>query len=208
MRTILVANRKGGCGKTTVATTLATALSAQGHAVALADADRQKSSLRWLALRPKDAAKITGLNWTKDKNLGDSPKRIDTVIVDGPGAMTTAHAEALIREADEIVVPLQPSVFDTESTERFLDKIETLKKIRKGKATIHVIANRIRLKSRALAALEAHMAETGRPLMARISDRLAYSTLAGEGLSVFDKATAEFTAYRNQWHPLLLAVGE
>ncbi|WP_319773923.1 ParA family protein [Breoghania sp.] len=208
MRTILVANRKGGCGKTTIATTLAAAFVAQGNEVALADADRQKSSLKWLSLRPKDAAPITGLNWTRDKDLGEAPKRVDTVIIDGPGALTGRHAEALIREADEIVVPLMPSVFDTESTDSFLDKIEALKKVRKGKACIHVVANRVRLKSRALLALETHMAETGRPLMARISDRLAYPTLAGEGLSVYDKDTMEFAPYRKQWHPLLLAVGD
>ncbi|WP_321504260.1 ParA family protein [Breoghania sp.] len=208
MRTILVANRKGGCGKTTVATTLAAAFVAQGNKVALADADRQKSSLKWLSLRPKDAAPIAGLNWTRDKDLGEAPKRIDMVIIDGPGALTGRHAEALIHEADEIVVPLMPSVFDTESTDSFLDKIGALKKVRKGKACIHVVANRVRLKSRALSALERHMAETGRPLMARISDRLAYPALAGEGLSVYDKDTLEFAPYRNQWHPLLLAVGE
>ncbi|PTW60421.1 chromosome partitioning protein [Breoghania corrubedonensis] len=206
MRTILVANRKGGCGKTTVATNIAAALAARGHAVALADADRQKSALKWLSLRPKAAARIVGLNWCKDKNLGDTPTEIDTVVIDGPGALSTSHAETLIGEANEIVVPLLPSLFDTDSTDRFLAKIEKLKKVRKGKADILMVANRVRLRSQALARLEAHQAEAGRPLMARISDRAAYSHLASEGLTIFDSAGREFTPLRNQWQPLLLAL--
>ena len=206
MRTILVANRKGGCGKTTIATTIAAALAARGRAVALADADRQKSALKWIDLRPKDAARITGLNWTKTRDLGDVRSRIDTVVIDGPGALTGAHAEMLIAEATEIVVPVLPSIFDTASTDRFLAKIEKLKKIRKGKAEIHIVANRIRLKSLALARLESHLAETGRPLIARISDRIAYSNLACEGLAIFDSPCRETATLRNQWQPLLLAL--
>ena len=54
MRTMLVANRKGGCGKTMAAITIAGGLAARGGAVALADADPQKSALRWLKHRPAD----------------------------------------------------------------------------------------------------------------------------------------------------------
>ena len=206
MRTILVANRKGGCGKTTIATTIAAALASRGHAVALADADRQKSSLRWIALRPKAAARIAGLNWSRDKDLGNTPDELDTIVIDGPGALSTSHAESLIAEASEIVVPILPSVFDTDSTDRFLAKIEKLKRVRKGKAGILVVANRIRLKSQALAQLETHQAEAGRPLIARISDRVAYSSLACEGLAIFDRSGPEITLLRNQWQPLLLAL--
>ncbi|MDJ0930818.1 hypothetical protein [Breoghania sp.] len=70
--------------------------------------------------------------------------------------------------------------------------------MRKGKADIQVIANRVRLKSQALA-------QTGRPLLAHISDRVAYSNLAGQGLTIFDSTTREFAPLRNQWQPLLLA---
>ena len=55
MPVIVVANPKGGVGKSTLATNIAGLYARQGHAVMLGDVDRQQSSHQWLALRP-DAA--------------------------------------------------------------------------------------------------------------------------------------------------------
>ena len=73
MKTILVVNRKGGCGKTMTAITLASALAGQGGRVGLADADGQKSALRWLKKRPATAAPVAGLDWTAAGRIGDAP---------------------------------------------------------------------------------------------------------------------------------------
>ena len=66
MMIVLVANTKGGCGKTTVSTHLAAALACHGRRTALADADRQRSSLQWARLRPGSAALIVALDWSED----------------------------------------------------------------------------------------------------------------------------------------------
>ena len=87
MKTVLVANRKGGCGKTMIAITLAAALAGQGRAVGLADADRQKSALRWLRTRPESAAPIRAIDWTKPDTVGDAPKKLDWLVIDAPGAL-------------------------------------------------------------------------------------------------------------------------
>ena len=71
MKTILIANQKGGCGKTIAAITLATALSQKGYRVGLADADHQKSALQWLKLRPETATPIIALDWRKEKQIGE-----------------------------------------------------------------------------------------------------------------------------------------
>jgi chromosome partitioning protein len=130
MKTILVANRKGGCGKTVVAITLASALAARGGKVALADADAQKSALRWLKQRPVRVPAIAGLDWTTAGNVGDLPRAYDWLVIDAPGAIKGGRAEALIAEAEAVIAPVLPSYFDVDSTKRFLKDIEDIKRVR------------------------------------------------------------------------------
>src|SRR4029078_5889739 len=59
MRHILVTNAKGGCGKSTIATSLAAYFASEGYATALVDYDPQASALSWLEERPAEFAPIT-----------------------------------------------------------------------------------------------------------------------------------------------------
>lgn len=206
MRKILVVNSKGGCGKTTVATNLAVALSARGEDVALADADRQKSSLSWAKRRPKNLVRIEGLNWTKEEFIGDRIKGLDAIVIDGPGGLRSELAKSLIAEASDIVVPVLASAFDWNATLKFLDGISDIKRVRKGKAEVYVVANRINKRSTQVAELEKTLAKKGYPLLAMISDRVAYAKHAANGTGVFDYSDARSHEIRGQWHPLLQAV--
>ena len=58
MLSVLVGNIKGGCGKTTIATHLATSFAALGLATTIADCDRQRSSLNWLKRRAETAPAV------------------------------------------------------------------------------------------------------------------------------------------------------
>jgi len=206
MRKILVVNSKGGCGKTTIATNLAVALAARGEDVALADADRQKSSLSWVRRRPKTLAHIEALNWTKEDAIGDKDKQLDAIVIDGPGGLRSELAKNLIAEASDIIVPVLASAFDWDATLKFLDGISDIKRVRKGKADIHVVANRIDRRSTQVGDLEQTLAKKGYPLLARISDRVLYARHAAAGTGVFDVADAKAHEIRGQWHPLLQAV--
>jgi chromosome partitioning protein len=202
MKTILVANRKGGCGKTIVAITLAAALAGQGRRVALADADRQKSASRWLKHRPEGAAPIRAVDWSDDGDFGDAPKKLDWLVIDAPGALSGERAGRLVAEAEAVIAPVLPSWFDVESTGRFLREIEQLKRVRRGKVGVHLLANRVRA-GRAAGRLAAFFASHGQEPLAWIGERAAYADLAERGLSVFDKPQRAYAPIRAQWAPVL-----
>ncbi|MEC7120747.1 MAG: ParA family protein [Pseudomonadota bacterium] len=206
MKTILIANQKGGCGKTLTAITLASALAARGDKVALADADPQKSSLRWLKLRPDTAQHVIGLDWRNEKSIGDAPKKTDWLIIDAPGALSGEHAELLIAESHAIITPVQPSFFDVDSTQRFLKQIEDIKRIRKGKTALHLLANRVRAQAVANQQLNHFFDKIGQQPIAWITERSAYPQLAAEGLSVFDRQQKLYRDIQTQWQPVLDAL--
>jgi chromosome partitioning protein len=207
MRTILVANRKGGCGKTMVAITLAAALARQGGGVALADADPQRSALRWLRARPADVPAIVGLDWSRAGDIGEVPGKPAWLVIDAPGAIRGGRAEALIAEADAVVTPVMPGAFDADSTRRFLKDIEEIKRVRKGKVGVHLLANRVRPASHAAERLRGYLAEHGHEPLAWIGERAAYGELAELGLAVFDKPQRAYEPLRQQWRPVIEAVG-
>ncbi|MFO7856937.1 MAG: ParA family protein [Paracoccaceae bacterium] len=203
-KSVLIANLKGGCGKTVLATTLAAALAVRGGGrVALADADRQKSALRWARRRPADAAPVEALDWSRAADLGERPKRLDWLVIDAPGALGGAKAADLVAEAKAVLVPLAPSFYDLDATRRFLKELEALKRVRKGKAEVHLVANRVKAGSRAARSLEESFAALGHAPAARIAERAAYGELAERGLSVFDRPIKALAPLRAQWAPLI-----
>lgn len=204
MLRVLVTNAKGGCGKTTIATNLASAFAAGGFRTALAEVDRQRSSLSWLHSRDGHARPIAGLDWRKE--AGEVPAGIERLIVDAPANLKMRHVAELIQAADLIVVPVLASVFDEGSTARFLERLDELKPVRRGRKPVALVANRLRPRSKATQRLEAFLAGQGQPLAARLSDRAIYGELALQGLGIFDVEGQLARPVREEWRPLLDAI--
>jgi chromosome partitioning protein len=200
MLTILVATTKGGCGKTTTATHLAAALAVAGHQVALADADRQRSSLGWLERRPATMPAIEAIDWSR--SLGKPPK-VDYLVVDAPAGLRAKEVKELVQFADAIVVPVLPSAFDEAATERFLERLEELRPIAKRRKPVAIVGNRIRPGTRAAERLDAFLASIGHPVVTRLRDSQAYVEAAACGLSLFDRQNQRAMLLREEWQPLL-----
>ena len=206
MRKILVANRKGGCGKTTVATQLAGALAASGHACCLADTDRQRSSLGWLACRPAEAPPITALDWTKE--IGNPPKGEGFLVIDAAAGLRGERALEMVKLADLLILPMLPSAFDEGATRRFLERIKKLRRIATGRMPVGIVGNRMRGRTHAADGFERFVTGLAAPIVARVRDSQLYVQSAATGLSVFDARGVRARALQAEWYPLLAFVEE
>jgi chromosome partitioning protein len=203
---VLVTNTKGGCGKTTIATNLAAAFANAGFVTGLADVDRQRSSLGWLANRPGNAAPIMGFDW--HKKTSKPPAELRRLVIDAPAGVRRDEVEDLLEAADLVIVPVLASIFDERSTASFLAKLERIKPIAKGKKAVLVVANRQRARQRSTQRLLDALAALDQHPTAQLADRAVYAELAADGLGLFDMAPSRVAAGRADWLPLLRAIEE
>jgi chromosome partitioning protein len=206
MLSVLVTNTKGGCGKTTIATTLAGAFANTGLRTVIADCDRQRSSMGWVKRRPSSAPPIGVLNW--EKGMPPVPPRTQRLVIDAPAAVRRGRVLELIRMADIVLVPVLPSVFDEDETRRFLDLLDKLKPIRRGKRAVGVVGNRMRGRTKAAERLEIFLEGAGHRAVTRLRDTQLYANAAVAGLSLFDVGVRPPDVHLQDWRQLLLFVDE
>src|SRR5690554_4808857 len=143
MRHILITNPKGGCGKSTIATSLAAYYASEGYAVALADFDPQGSALAWVAQRPESQAPIAGVP-AYESGLSKVPRNTEYLIIDSPARTYGKELGELVRRAETIIVPVLPSPIDIQAAENFIDELLAIGKIAEKRAKAALVANRIR----------------------------------------------------------------
>ena len=209
MRTILVINSKGGCGKTTVTTNLASYYAASKVRTAIMDYDPQGSSLNWLRLRSAHAAGIHGANaapqrGTLIRSLQMSiPGGTDILIIDAPAGVKGLLLQEIVRRADTVLIPVAPSSIDIHATADFVRDLLLVGRVRANNTRVAVLANRVRSSMPVYDPLERFLTSLSLPLLARISDSDVYIKAAETGLGVFEMDTLESAAARDEFRPVI-----
>src|SRR5574343_1465586 len=163
MRSVLVANPKGGAGKTTLSTNLAGHFASEGKKVTLCDLDRQQSALRWMAFRDPAVPPVTGY-YAGNQLVLNMPKEADWVVLDAPAGLQGYKLADYLREVDKVLVPLVPSIFDMAATEDFLNSVRG--EVRGVRAKVGIVAMRVDPRTRAASMLEEFLKHFDSPIVA------------------------------------------
>jgi chromosome partitioning protein len=201
MQTILVANPKGGSGKTTVATNIAGWLAGKRQRVALADLDPQRSATEWLRRRPElfPAIDLSASASARKPAKGAGPQ---WAVVDTPAGLHGEELRDAVHRADVMLVPLTPSAFDMAATAHFLASIAHYKAVKRGELALGIIAMRVDPRTRSAAELDEFLKGFEFPLVTHLRDTQVYVHCARDGATVFDLPRSRAEQDWEQWRPL------
>ncbi len=210
-RRILVINGKGGCGKTTIATNLAVAYAHEGRSVALVDNDPQASSTYWCEQRDESLPPVSLIAAHEPPKMYQTqtfrnrlPPEVDRVIIDGHSNARDRDLEALLKQADVILVPLLPSSIDIRAGGRFITNLLTHRVFRNAPRPVGVIANRVQPNTETHAKLDHFLQCLDVPAVATFRDSPVYAIAAEDGLGVIDMKDCRAARKENPaWRELI-----
>lgn len=195
-------NAKGGCGKSTIATNLASYYAVEGQRVALADYDPQRSSMDWVAQRPADCPEVVGVAAYED-GLRHVPRNTDVLVIDAPARCHGRELNELTRRAETILVPVMPSQIDMRAADTFIGELLEVGKVARRQARIALVANRIRENTVIFDELDDYLNHKKVPYVATLREAQNYIRAYGRGLGIFE--LPEYLAWPDweQWGPLV-----
>ncbi len=208
MNTTLVVNAKGGVGKTTITTNLASYFASRGVITTIADYDPQGSSLNWLAQRPADAFKIHGADLSPRVGTGPLLTRRqihrDTrqLVIDAPAGPSRLLLQDLLARTQSILIPVAPSAIDVHATANFIKDLLLVGQVRFRNIRLAVLANRVRSSRPVYAPLERFVASLNISFLTRVSDSDVYIDAAERGVGVFEMSAEEAAAEQAEFLPI------
>ena len=203
MRTIMIMNAKGGCGKTTIATNLATWLADEGSKVAIADFDPQGSSLDWLEAR-KDYEGIPDIEGIDASKGPVKPaKGTQYLIMDAPAGVHGKEINALLRKVESMVIPVLPSPIDMRACNRYLKELLASGRVSKEQTKIAIVANRAKENTLIYKELEKYLGDLGIPCLTHLRESQNYIRSAERGLGIFELAPSMVWQDVESWDPIL-----
>ena len=210
MLRIAVMNTKGGCGKTTVATNLASYCASQGCPTVLLDYDRQASSTRWLKARNGGRAFIHGIAAFQPPREGTTrawqmqiPAGTRYVITDIPAGYSEFDIEDRVAEADVILIPVLPSSIDISSTADFIRDLLLIGKARALNKRLAIVSNRTRIHTRAVEKLDRFLQSLDIPVIARLRDTQHYVSAVEKGVGIHELQERDAKKDIATWRELL-----
>lgn len=206
MRHVMVMNSKGGCGKSTLATNIATWFASDGYKVAIADYDPQRTSLDWLAMRPEDLPKITGVP-AFDEGVRSVPRDTEVLVIDAPARTHGSEMNELVRRAETILVPVLPSPIDMKACAHFMAELLELGKVQRAQARLALIANRVRENTLLFEELDAYLGKLKVPYLTSLRQSTNYLRAFQRGMGIFELPEYLAKPDWEQWEPITKWLG-
>jgi len=207
---ILITNAKGGCGKTTIATNIASHYAAEGKVVRLFDHDNQSSALQWIKRRSQDFLEIHGVDASRrpDNHMTRSwqlrvPLDTDVVVIDTPAGIDVSELASMFQSNDFLIIPVLPSPIDIHATAHFIKDILLIGKARKKQIQMAVVANRVRKNTLMYHALERFLFTLNIPFVTSLRDTQFYAKAIEQGVGVQEIKHPKVKTDQDQWAPLM-----
>lgn len=192
IKRITILNTKGGCGKSILATNIASMLASRGLSTTLIDYDPLGSAINWLKKRPADLPDIHGIH-AASYNAGvtrswqmRTPPGTDRLVIDTPAGVRGLELNDFITNTDYALIPVIPSDSDINATAQLVSELLLNVRIRKLAVKVGVVTNRVKKNTKILERLNRFLAHVDFPVLTTLRDTQNYVNAETQGKGIHE----------------------